>query len=81
MKQKEYETKLRRLTFVVLGFIAWAIVTLTFAYVITMSGVFYGYRILTDSMVFVILVLGLYFVLTRIKALVFDTANEEIQEL
>ena len=82
MKQKEFEMKLRRLAFLVLGFIAWALVLFALVYVLNSSGILYGYRILIDVLLFVLLILGVYFVFTRIYALVFVLEDkEETQEV
>jgi len=77
MNQLEFEQTLRQLAILVIGFVAWALVSLALSYVISSSGIVYYYRSFTDLLIFFLLCTGAYFAIKRIYALVYALDNEE----
>ena len=77
MNKNEFEQTLRKLAILVIGFIAWALVVLVLSYVISGSGIADSYRYYTDLLIFFLLVIGVYFVIIRIFALVYAIDDPE----
>ena len=77
MNKNEFEQTLRKLAILVIGFIAWALVVLVLSYVISGSGIAISYRYYTDLLIFFLLVIGVYFAIIRIFALVYAIDDPE----
>ena len=78
MEKLEFEQGIRKIAFLVIGFVAWGLVLLSLSYIITSSGIAYSLGFYSDLAILILLIIGVYFAISRIYTLVF--ALEESEE-